>query len=73
MLICRDCPSVAANAATGIAMFLVNVLLTLYTVWAAFTDDYSSFSDDHVSTGDLLQVFIRHLQHFIIITRLNIE
>lgn len=55
-------------------MFLFNLALTLYTMWATFTDDYTGDADqDEVGTGDVLQALIRHVQHFIIITRLGLE
>lgn len=83
---CTRCPdTVARNAAIGIAMFTLNVLLTLYTLWTAFTDeadvdtadelDVSSNSSSRhvVQPGDVLQSLIRHAQHFIIITRLAVD
>jgi hypothetical protein len=37
-------------------MFLLNVVTTLYVMWAAFTDDYSPEKAAEVGTGDVLQV-----------------
>lgn len=48
--------------------------MTMYTIYAIFTDDYASkFSADTIAMGDVLKVIIRHMQHFTIVLRLNIE
>ncbi len=50
------CPSIAVNAVLGVAMFLFNVLLTLYLVWATFTDDMSAAAFEEVGVNEVLQV-----------------
>ena len=100
---CRRCAAVRDAVLVEVAMLLFSVLLTLYTTWATFTDDYTSaategadgLSDtdagahavgDHhdraegaskrsrdVGAGEVLHALIRHVQHFVIVTRLSIK
>lgn len=97
---CRRCAAVRDTVLVEVAMLLFSVLLTLYTTWATFTDDYTSAATEgadglsdtdagahtvgdraegaskrsrDVGAGEVLHALIRHVQHFVIVTRLSIK
>ncbi|GIM01577.1 hypothetical protein Vretimale_6365 [Volvox reticuliferus] len=68
---CRECYSRRTSIAIAVLGFAANVITVLFTVIVTFMTDYTENED--MGIGDLLRVFIVHMQFFVIVTRININ
>ncbi|GIL88007.1 hypothetical protein Vretifemale_16001, partial [Volvox reticuliferus] len=68
---CNECYSRRTSITVAVLGFAANVITVLFTVIVTFMTDYTENED--MGIGDLLRVFIVHMQFFIIVTRININ
>ncbi|GIL61099.1 hypothetical protein Vafri_15500, partial [Volvox africanus] len=68
---CNECFSRSTSITIAVLGFVANVLTVLITILLTFMTDYTEEED--MGVGDLLKVFIVHMQFFVIVTRININ
>ncbi|GIM14711.1 hypothetical protein Vretimale_17650 [Volvox reticuliferus] len=68
---CNECFSRGTSITIAVLGFVANVATVLVTIILTFMTDYTE--NEEMGIGDLLKVFIVHMQFFVIVTRINID